>query len=48
MINGATIEMDGGMLPGVLYEPGLAPIREMLAAAGESTSRDDQDKLWKE
>jgi NAD(P)-dependent dehydrogenase (short-subunit alcohol dehydrogenase family) len=32
VINGATIFMDGGMLPGVLYEPGLAPIRAMLAA----------------
>lgn len=34
VINGATIEMDGGMLPGVLYEPGIAPIREMLESAG--------------
>jgi hypothetical protein len=25
--------MDGGMLPGVLYEPGIEPIRRMLAAA---------------
>jgi NAD(P)-dependent dehydrogenase (short-subunit alcohol dehydrogenase family) len=33
IINGATILMDGGMLPGVLYEPGLAPIRALLAAA---------------
>ena len=33
VINGTTIEMDGGMLPGVLYEPGLAPIRAMLAGA---------------
>jgi NAD(P)-dependent dehydrogenase (short-subunit alcohol dehydrogenase family) len=33
VINGATIPMDGGMLPGVLYEPGIAPIRQMLAAA---------------
>jgi NAD(P)-dependent dehydrogenase (short-subunit alcohol dehydrogenase family) len=33
IINGATIAMDGGMLPGVLYEPGIQPIREMLAAA---------------
>jgi NAD(P)-dependent dehydrogenase (short-subunit alcohol dehydrogenase family) len=40
VINGTTIEMDGGMLPGVLYEPGLAPIRAMLAAAGERTERD--------
>lgn len=39
VINGTTIEMDGGMLPGVLYEPGLAPIREMLEAAGERTHR---------
>jgi NAD(P)-dependent dehydrogenase (short-subunit alcohol dehydrogenase family) len=33
VINGATILMDGGMLPGVLYEPGIEPIRRMLAAA---------------
>jgi len=33
IINGATIAMDGGMLPGVLYEPGIAPIRALLAAA---------------
>jgi NAD(P)-dependent dehydrogenase (short-subunit alcohol dehydrogenase family) len=33
VINGATILMDGGMLPGVLYEPGIEPIRQMLAAA---------------
>ena len=33
VINGGTIWMDGGMLPGVLYEPGLAPIRALLAAA---------------
>ena len=39
VINGTTIEMDGGMLPGVLYETGLAPIREMLEAAGEPTRR---------
>lgn len=31
----ATILMDGGMLSGVLYEPGIEPIRQMLAAAGE-------------
>jgi NAD(P)-dependent dehydrogenase (short-subunit alcohol dehydrogenase family) len=30
VINGGTIWMDGGMLPGVLYEPGLAPIRKLL------------------
>jgi NAD(P)-dependent dehydrogenase (short-subunit alcohol dehydrogenase family) len=35
VINGATILMDGGMLPGVLYEPGIAPIRQMLAAAAQ-------------
>jgi NAD(P)-dependent dehydrogenase (short-subunit alcohol dehydrogenase family) len=35
IINGATIFMDGGMLPGVLYEPRIQPIREMLATAGE-------------
>lgn len=39
VINGATIAMDGGMLPGVLYEPGLAPIRNMLAAAGQRSRR---------
>ncbi len=39
VINGTTIEMDGGMLPGVLFETGLAPIREMLEAAGERTHR---------
>jgi len=43
VINGTTIEMDGGMLPGVLYEPGLAPIREMLEAAGERTRRTVDD-----
>jgi NAD(P)-dependent dehydrogenase (short-subunit alcohol dehydrogenase family) len=44
VINGATLEMDGGMLPGVLYEPGLAPIREMLAAAGERSRREEGDE----
>ncbi len=39
IINGATILMDGGMLPGVLYEPGLAPIRAMLAAAERGEPR---------
>ena len=39
IINGTTIEMDGGMLPGVLYEPGIAPIRQLLAAAGERRER---------
>ena len=38
-INGTTIYTDGGMLPGVLYEPGLAPIRSMLEAAGVRTKR---------
>ena len=32
-INGTTIEMDGGMMPGVLYEPGIAQIEAMLAAS---------------
>jgi NAD(P)-dependent dehydrogenase (short-subunit alcohol dehydrogenase family) len=41
VINGTTIEMDGGMLPGVLYEPGLAPIRALLEAAGERSRRSD-------
>jgi hypothetical protein len=39
IINGATISMDGGMLPGVLYEPGLKPIRELLAAAERGERR---------
>jgi NAD(P)-dependent dehydrogenase (short-subunit alcohol dehydrogenase family) len=39
VINGGTIWMDGGMLPGVLYEPGLAPIRKMLAAAERGERR---------
>ena len=39
VINGTTIEMDGGMLPGVLYEPGLAPIRALLESAGERARR---------
>ena len=33
VINGGTLWLDGGMLPGVLYEPGLAPIRALLAQA---------------
>jgi NAD(P)-dependent dehydrogenase (short-subunit alcohol dehydrogenase family) len=33
IINGTTIEMDGGMLPGTLYERGLEPIRAMIAAS---------------
>jgi NAD(P)-dependent dehydrogenase (short-subunit alcohol dehydrogenase family) len=39
VINGTTIEMDGGMLPGVLYEPGIEPIRELLKGAGLPSSR---------
>jgi NAD(P)-dependent dehydrogenase (short-subunit alcohol dehydrogenase family) len=31
-INGTTIEIDGGMLPGVLYDAGLATIEDLLAA----------------
>jgi NAD(P)-dependent dehydrogenase (short-subunit alcohol dehydrogenase family) len=38
-INGTTIYTDGGMLPGVLYEPGLAPIRKLLESAGVRTRR---------
>ena len=38
-INGTTIYTDGGMLPGVLYEPGLAPIRKLLESAGARTRR---------
>ena len=29
-INGTTIEMDGGMLPGVLYAAGLKTITDLL------------------
>jgi len=39
VINGATLEMDGGMLPGVLYEPGIAPIRALLENAGLPSGR---------
>jgi NAD(P)-dependent dehydrogenase (short-subunit alcohol dehydrogenase family) len=38
-INGTTIYTDGGMLPGVLYEPGLAPIRKLLESAGQRSRR---------
>jgi NAD(P)-dependent dehydrogenase (short-subunit alcohol dehydrogenase family) len=38
-INGTTIYTDGGMLPGVLYEPGLAPIRQLLESKGVRTRR---------
>jgi NAD(P)-dependent dehydrogenase (short-subunit alcohol dehydrogenase family) len=48
VINGTTIEMDGGMLPGVLYEPGLAPIRELLEAAGERSHRSDDGRQSEE
>ncbi|MDJ0846991.1 MAG: SDR family oxidoreductase [Myxococcota bacterium] len=36
-INGTTIEMDGGMLPGVLYEKGVRTIRELLATEGKGS-----------
>jgi NAD(P)-dependent dehydrogenase (short-subunit alcohol dehydrogenase family) len=39
VINGTTIEMDGGMLPGVLYETGLEPIRALLEKAGLPSGR---------
>lgn len=39
VINGTTIEMDGGMLPGVLYETGLEPIRRLLENAGLPSGR---------
>ena len=38
-INGTTIYTDGGMLPGVLYEPGIAPIRKLLESAGQRSRR---------
>ena len=41
VINGATLEMDGGMLPGVLYEPGIQPIRELLEGAGLPSRRSE-------
>jgi hypothetical protein len=31
--------MDGGMLPGVLYEPGIEPIRALLEGAGLPAGR---------
>jgi NAD(P)-dependent dehydrogenase (short-subunit alcohol dehydrogenase family) len=40
IINGTTIEMDGGMLPGVLYEPGIEPIRRMLESTPKGEKRD--------
>lgn len=43
VINGATIAMDAGMLPGVLYDTGLEPIRELLSNAGlPSTGEGDR------
>jgi len=39
IINGTTIEMDGGMLPGVLYDTGLEPIRELLKNAETPSDR---------
>ena len=30
LVNGTTIECDGGMLPGVLYEAGLKTITDLL------------------
>jgi len=39
VINGTTIEMDGGMLPGVLYDTGLEPIRALLSGAGLPSGR---------
>ena len=33
-INGTTIEIDGGMMPGVLYEPGIEQIKSLLAKYG--------------
>jgi NAD(P)-dependent dehydrogenase (short-subunit alcohol dehydrogenase family) len=39
VINGTTIEMDGGMLPGVLYDTGLEPIRALLANSGLPSGR---------
>jgi NAD(P)-dependent dehydrogenase (short-subunit alcohol dehydrogenase family) len=29
-VNGTTIEIDGGMLPGVLYEAGVKTITDLL------------------
>jgi len=37
-INGTTIEIDGGMLPGVLYAAGRETIEALLGAAGGSPS----------
>jgi NAD(P)-dependent dehydrogenase (short-subunit alcohol dehydrogenase family) len=41
VVNGTTIEMDGGMLPGVLYETGLEPIRALLENAGLPSGRSE-------
>jgi NAD(P)-dependent dehydrogenase (short-subunit alcohol dehydrogenase family) len=37
-INGTTIEIDGGMLPGVLYDAGLRTIEDLLASQGGDPS----------
>jgi NAD(P)-dependent dehydrogenase (short-subunit alcohol dehydrogenase family) len=37
-INGTTIEIDGGMLPGVLYDAGLRTIEDLLASQGGDSS----------
>jgi NAD(P)-dependent dehydrogenase (short-subunit alcohol dehydrogenase family) len=37
-INGTTIEIDGGMLPGVLYDAGLRTIEELLGSQGGNSS----------
>jgi len=38
-INGTTIELDGGMLPGTLYEAGRKTIEDLLAAHGGTAER---------
>ncbi len=38
-INGTTIEVDGGMLPGALYDAGLRTIQDLLASAERNPSR---------
>jgi NAD(P)-dependent dehydrogenase (short-subunit alcohol dehydrogenase family) len=37
-INGTTIEIDGGMLPGVLYDAGLRTIEDLLASQDGDSS----------
>ena len=41
-INGTTIEIDGGMLPGVLYEAGLETIIDLLQACLARCPRADR------